>query len=124
MNKHRGDDAVAHLRSIVAGDPEIQEEYDRLGPRYEAIMAVVTARRRQKLSQRDLADRMGVSQSVLGRLESGANSPTVDSLAKVAKAMGMKLQVRLVRETPATYSAPVEAPARRRKPSSGRPRAK
>lgn len=38
-------DALAHLSEMRARDPELQAEYDRLGPRYELIGKLIAARK-------------------------------------------------------------------------------
>ncbi len=43
--------AKKFMKRMRAGDPELQEEYERLGPRYAAIDALIRARKRAKLSQ-------------------------------------------------------------------------
>ncbi len=85
-----------HLEHLRAGSPELQAEYERLGPRYEAIGALVAARMRRGYTQAELARRMGVSQPVVGRLESGEHSPRLDTLASAAAALGCQLEVRFV----------------------------
>jgi DNA-binding XRE family transcriptional regulator len=46
------------------------------------------------LSQRALANRLGVSQARVARLESGANSPQLDTLAAYVAALGGTLSLR------------------------------
>jgi HTH-type transcriptional regulator / antitoxin HipB len=46
------------------------------------------------LSQRQLAERMGTTQSVVGRLEAGGSRPTIVTLHRVAQALGLRLEVR------------------------------
>jgi len=48
-------------------------------------------RRSADLSQRDLADRLGVSQSRVARWETGRTSPTCDELAAVASVAGWEV---------------------------------
>ncbi|MFN2483708.1 MAG: helix-turn-helix domain-containing protein [Candidatus Limnocylindria bacterium] len=49
------------------------------------------ARRRAGLTQRDLAERAGVRQPVVARIESGAISPRVDTLERLLRAAGRTL---------------------------------
>ncbi len=79
-------------------DPELQEEYDRLGPRFELINAIVKARKAKNLSQRELAEQVGVTKTVITRLESGEHSPRLETVYDVARALGYRLDVRLVRD--------------------------
>lgn len=94
---NRKTDAQAQLRGMVDKWPEAQDEYERLGPRYAAISELIRARKREKLSQAELANRMGVSPAALNRLESAVHSPRLDTLAEAARAMGQRLVVRFVR---------------------------
>jgi ribosome-binding protein aMBF1 (putative translation factor) len=75
-------------------DPELRAEYERQKPRYDALRALIDARLRAKLTQAELAARMGVSQSVVARLEGAGSSPRIDTLAAAATAMGCELEVK------------------------------
>lgn len=55
------------------------------------ITLLVTARHAAGLTQRDLAERMGIVQSLLGGWESGRQVPTVMSVANWADALGYEL---------------------------------
>lgn len=81
-------------------NPELLREYERLGPRYEAIAEVLRARQEMGLTQADLAEAVGTTRSVISRLESGRHSPTLDTLTQVAEALGCSLEVRFVRKSP------------------------
>ena len=75
-------------------DPEIKAEYDRLGPEYEIIEAIIRKRLEKGLSQKQLAEKMGTKQSALSRLESGNYNPSLAFLKKVATALDAKLQIQ------------------------------
>jgi transcriptional regulator with XRE-family HTH domain len=55
-------------------------------------------RKRRKLSYRELAKRAGIALSTLYRVESGAASPTVDLLTKLAAALGVHVTELLPRK--------------------------
>ena len=55
--------------------------------------AVRAARRRAGLSQVELAERTGMTQPAIARLERGLVSPTVITLDRVARALGAELVV-------------------------------
>ncbi|MDE2868461.1 MAG: helix-turn-helix transcriptional regulator [Chloroflexota bacterium] len=83
-------------RLLQAGSAELREEYALLGPRRDAIAALVRARRMRKLTQHDLAQRAGVSQGVISRLENGGHSPKLETLVQIARAMDYRVEVKLV----------------------------
>lgn len=83
-------------RLLLEGSSELREEYARLAPRRAAIAALVRARMQRKLTQHELAERMGVSQGVISRLESGTHSPKLETLEQAARAMDFRLDIRLV----------------------------
>lgn len=76
-------------------DPEIKSEYDRLGPEYEIIEAIIRKRIEKNLSQKQLATKMGTKQSALSRLESGTYNPSLLFLKKIATALDSKLSISI-----------------------------
>lgn len=76
-------------------DPEIKAEYDRLGPEYEIIEAIIRKRLETGMSQKQLAEKMGTKQSALSRLESGNYNPSLTFLKKVATALGSTVHISL-----------------------------
>ncbi|PIR62036.1 MAG: transcriptional regulator [Candidatus Pacebacteria bacterium CG_4_10_14_0_8_um_filter_43_12] len=77
-------------------NPEFRKEYQRLAPRYRVISEVIGARIRKKMTQKDLAEKIGTKQSAIARLESGNLNPSLEFLEKIAAAMGGKLRIRIV----------------------------
>ena len=76
-------------------DPEIKAEYDRLGPEYEIIEAIIRKRAETGMSQKQLAEKMGTKQSALSRLESGNYNPSLAFLKKVATALETTVHISL-----------------------------
>ena len=83
-------------RLLQRGSAELREEYARLGPRRDAVVALFRARKLRKLTQHALAQRAGVSQGVISRLESGGHSPKLETLEQIARAMDFRLELKLV----------------------------
>jgi transcriptional regulator with XRE-family HTH domain len=54
------------------------------------------ALRRQKLTQRELARRAGVTEAAISHILSATGNPTVRTLARIADAMNCQLRIRLV----------------------------
>lgn len=69
--------------------------------------ALIThARKVSGLTQAQLAARAGTSQSAIARYENGTTSPSTDTLARVLKANGMSLEVKLVKTSISDLSSP------------------
>jgi ribosome-binding protein aMBF1 (putative translation factor) len=71
---------------------EVSEAFD---VEYAIAKELHKARTKAHLSQIQLAERMGTTQSVISRIERGGNV-SVDTLARYAKACGGKLQLKVV----------------------------
>ena len=77
-------------------DPEVRICFEIERARTELAAAVRGARQKADLTQAELADRIGTSQSVIARLESGDDqrTPSLPLLAKIAKACHGNLEIR------------------------------
>ena len=73
-------------------DPEFMKEYDALEEEFALANTLIGARVHADLSQAEVAERMGTSQSAIARLESGRARPSTRTLRKFAEATGMKLR--------------------------------
>lgn len=76
-------------------EPGFKEGYDALGEEFEVASLLIEARSRSNLTQAELAEKMGTSQSTIARLESGKAQPTLATLRRLAKATGMRLKISL-----------------------------
>ena len=88
--------SLARLRERLLSSPQVKAEYDRLGPVYALVGAMVEARHEAGLTQRQLAERMGTTQSVVARLENAHHMPSLDLVTRYAAALGRKVQFNLV----------------------------
>ena len=61
--------------------------------RVAIIGELIAARQEQGISQRDLEGLSGIKQPAIARMESGASSPTLDTLIKVLVPLGKTLAV-------------------------------
>lgn len=84
------------LTRKILKDPEVKRLYDEMEAEYQVISAIIGKRLEKKMSQKQLADKMGTKQSAISRLESGNSNPSINYLSKVAKALGGELQIRIV----------------------------
>ena len=80
----------------MLSDPEVRQAYDALAPEFELARELIGARSRAGLTQEELAERMGTTQSAIARLESGRRLPTMKTLIRYAEATGARPVVKLV----------------------------
>jgi predicted transcriptional regulator len=85
------------LKERLLNDPNVKAEYDRLGPVYEVVGAMVEARHDAGLTQKDVAERMGTTQSVIARLENAHHLPTLEFVARYASAIGRKVDIQFIK---------------------------
>jgi len=76
-------------------DPKFRKSYDDLEPEYSIIRAILRKRIESKMSQKDLAKKLGTKQSAISRLESGNYNPTLSFLKKLSSTLGGKLEIKI-----------------------------
>jgi ribosome-binding protein aMBF1 (putative translation factor) len=74
-------------------DPKYRAAYDALEGEFAIARAVIGARAGAGLTQGELAERMGTTQSAIARLEGGRSRPSTSTLEKLAKATGTRLKI-------------------------------
>lgn len=84
---------LADLKKRMFENPEVREEYAKADAEFSLIEAMITARRDAKLTQAELAQRIGTTQSAIARLEAGRISPSITTLRRYAEATGHQLRV-------------------------------
>ena len=68
---------------------EFAEEYEALQPELDVIKAIIEARTSQNLTQKQLAERTGINQADISKLENGTRNPTINLLKRLADGMGI-----------------------------------
>ena len=74
-------------------DPVKRKAYESLEVEFKIHSALVKARIEKKLTQKQLASKLGIAQSALARFESGRTNPTLSFLQKITSGLGLKLTV-------------------------------
>ena len=77
-------------------DTEFVKEYESIQPEMDVISAIVEARTSQNLTQKELAERTGINQADISKLENGTRNPSVNLLKRLADGMGMVLKIEFV----------------------------
>ena len=86
---------LAELKARLLDDPQTRAEYDAQAPEFTLAHELIAARTRAGLSQAEVAERMGTSQSAVARLESGRSLPSLRTLERYASATGSRAVVKL-----------------------------
>ena len=77
-------------------DENFRKEYEAIQPEMDVIRAIVDARTSQNLTQKELAERTGINQADISKLENGTRNPSVNLLKRLADGMGMALKIEFV----------------------------
>lgn len=77
-------------------DPAFRKAWEETELSYQVARALIKIRLDLNLTQEELAKRAGVPQSVIARLESGRHLPSLRSLDKIAKKLGLQVRLDLV----------------------------
>lgn len=85
-----------HLQEEMK-NPEFRKAYHEAGVRLEIAYKINRLRKKQKVSQQELAKRIGTTQSAVARIENGDQNFTADMLDKIASAFSYKLKIEFVR---------------------------
>ena len=83
------EDEVA--RDTYFNDPANAEEVNAMFERFRLREELYKARREAKLTQKELARRMGTSQTYIAAVEHGKKNITFSTLARYARACGKKV---------------------------------
>ena len=84
-------------------DPELKKEYEALQPEHAIIQAIIDARQKSGLTQKELSDRTGIAQGDISKLERGNANPSIRTLQRLAAGMGMRLRLEFIPDATAPY---------------------
>ena len=77
-------------------DDEFRKEYESMQPEFDVIKAMIAARTSQNMTQKELAERTGIHQADISKLENGTRNPSLNLLKRLAEGMGMVLKVEFI----------------------------
>lgn len=77
-------------------NPAFKKAWDDLDTEFELIESMIKARKKRRISQSELAEKIGLKQSAIARLESGGyDNATIKTLSKIANALNTRLVIKL-----------------------------
>jgi len=74
---------------------KIKKYFDKYGKQLEISYQISQLRRKKKISQKELAEKIGTTQSNVARMESGRQNFTVNFLSEIASVLGSELKITL-----------------------------
>jgi predicted transcriptional regulator len=86
---------LATLKKRLMKNPKFRRKYEKADAEFSMVEALIKARTVAKLSQAEVAKRIGTTQSAIARLEAGNTEPTIPTLRRYAEATGKKLRIEL-----------------------------
>lgn len=88
------------LKSRALEREDVKAEYDSLEMEFAYLDEFLKARSSAGMSQAEVAEKMGTTQSAVARLESGRgkHSPSLSTLRKYAHALGYRIDLKLIKE--------------------------
>jgi DNA-binding XRE family transcriptional regulator len=80
-------------------DPEYRAEWERTLLAHEIALRVLQYRVEHKLTQTQLAELLGMRQPHIARLEAGDHEPSLATLSRLARVLGMEFHIDITPET-------------------------
>lgn len=77
-------------------NPAVKAEFDSLESEFSIIQAMINARKASGLTQKQLAEKTGIAQSDISKLESGNANPSLRTLRRLAAGLDMQLKLEFV----------------------------
>lgn len=77
-------------------DEEFRKEYEAIQSEMDIIKALVDARNSLNLTQKELAERTGINQADISKIENGTRNPSLNLLKRLADGMGMVLKIEFI----------------------------
>ena len=74
-------------------NPEFKKHYNESGKQLEIAYQILKLRKQRKISQAQLAKKIGTKQSNIARIEAGQQNFSIDTLEKIAEALNCELKV-------------------------------
>lgn len=83
------------LKAELLANAEVRAAYEEQAEEFSVAGELIAARARAKLTQAEVAERMGTTQSTVARLEGGHSKPSMRTVERYAEATGCRAVVRL-----------------------------
>ena len=94
-------ESLTRFKARALARPGVRKAYAELEDEFSLLDELLRARAEAGLTQAEVAASAGTTQSAIARLESALrrHSPSITTLQKYARALGYRVEVRLVKDT-------------------------
>ncbi len=94
----------AKNEKLISVDEMMDAEFGKIGtPEREAFRKeayaycmgklICDARKKEKITQSELADRVGTNKSYISRIEKGAIEPSISTFCRIIEALGLRIEI-------------------------------
>lgn len=100
MNKKKKNQKAVDFQEYLEKqlkNPEFKKYYDEYGKQLEIAYQILQLRKRKKMSQAELAKKIGTKQSNIARMETGQQNFTTETLQKIASAFNCNLKIEFIK---------------------------
>lgn len=100
MNKRKKTQKAVDFQKYLAErlkNPKFRKYYDEYGKQLEIAYQILQLRKQKKMSQAELAKKLGTKQSNIARIEAGQQNLTTDTLQKIASIFNRELKIDFVK---------------------------
>ncbi len=95
MNK-KSNDFQKYLKKNLK-DANFRDHFYNYGKQLEISYQILQLRKKTKMSQKELAKRIGTTQSNIARMETGQQNFTTNTLSKIASAFNYDLEINFIK---------------------------
>jgi len=81
------------IKKAIEKKPELEHYIKQADAQYKLIKTIVEFRQSAGITQKEVADRSGLTQQMVSRMEKIDNSPTLENFLKYVLALGLELKV-------------------------------
>lgn len=85
-------DTVMNAKFGKPGTPE-REEFRKEAYAYCMGQIICSARKKEKMTQSELAEKIGTNKSYISRIENGTVDPSISTFCRIIDALGLKIEI-------------------------------
>lgn len=77
-------------------ESDFRIEYEALEPEFTIVQAMIDARKKSGLTQKQLSEKTGIAQGDISKIEKGEANPSLKTLKRLASGMDMRLNLEFL----------------------------